>query len=431
MSWRIDLQKDGSGTSTGTFITSPLYAMALREALKKDAAKTGMTFRESIRDGKHHMAAIFAFNSLSTLEQRINSFASGDTTNRFTVKTSRTGDRLVEHSIRVGKAKRDQALAFIGALVFRGKMFRYELGAPTGTVDPNPARLGDLEIDPSQNDNGAVWTIPMETLLAQGYESLLVSFMTSLNLGSSNATSDQSLSGPPIPYKDQGAARQTSTGLIEHRQENFRWPIEVPTFSGNPPNDYATFGVGKKGYFHAGVDIKSSNLPLDKTRVKAIANGIIEDIFRTSDTTTRCDGVTPFAIRTDNHGFGNTIILKHSDKLYSLYAHLHCVESKLEKGTSVSQGEPIGLMGNSAYEKRECNLESDCNPQSTEDRGFGKHLHLEIKKRGILTNPDGPADQYFAYTKDHPDKYGYLDPKKIIGPWPSTAALVRRFSSCL
>lgn len=212
----------------------------------------------------------------------------------------------------------------------------------------------------------------------------------------------------------------SSKHLLVEKTSNFIWPVEDPVFSINPPNDFGSKDIVKKGYYHAGVDIKSESQDESKTPVSVVADGKVVAIFKTKDTKTRCDENTPIGntvASEDNHGFGNTIIIEHDDNMVSLYAHLDCIEPGIEIGSEISQGDKIGNLGNSAYEKRVCSNGDVCNPSAPKDKritGFGKHLHLEIKKKGILTNPEG-SGLHFAYTPNHPDNYGYYDPKKIIG----------------
>lgn len=198
-------------------------------------------------------------------------------------------------------------------------------------------------------------------------------------------------------------------------KQQFIWPLDNPKLSGN--NDYGTIRQKDKKY-HAGMDINSSDLPLDKMPVKAIGKGVVYAMFKTRDTGKRCDGETPFDVSNDNHGFGNTVIIQHDDTRYSLYAHLDCVKPGIQVNHEIKQGDKIGIMGNSAYDTRECNKGEACKLSTPKVKdGFGKHLHFEIKKEGILTNPERPTETYFAYTPEHPDKYGYFDPKGIIGQW--------------
>jgi murein DD-endopeptidase MepM/ murein hydrolase activator NlpD len=58
-------------------------------------------------------------------------------------------------------------------------------------------------------------------------------------------------------------------------------------------------------------------------------------------------------------GYGNLVILKHGDNLYSGYAHLS--EANVRKGESIKSGQKIGVCG--------------CTGNST-----GPHLHFEIKE---------------------------------------------------
>lgn len=185
--------------------------------------------------------------------------------------------------------------------------------------------------------------------------------------------------------------------------QTFLSPVVNFRFSANPPNDYATFNlVGNKKY-HTGIDIISDQHSLTDTPIYVIADGTVENICRTNDTDKYCDG-TPLditSISTANHGYGNTVIVKHDNGLYSLYGHLDGIEKSIKKGAKIKQGQKIGKMGNSAYEKRESS--------------FGKHLHFETRKFGTLHSSDKKGNYYWGYTLEHPDELGYLNPKKYIG----------------
>lgn len=64
-----------------------------------------------------------------------------------------------------------------------------------------------------------------------------------------------------------------------------------------------------------------------------------------------------------NSGFGNYIVIKHSNGLYSLYGHLSSIS--VSKGDSVNRGQIIGVMGNTG-------------------NSSGTHLHFELY--GIASN---------------------------------------------
>lgn len=71
----------------------------------------------------------------------------------------------------------------------------------------------------------------------------------------------------------------------------------------------------------------------------------------------------------DNSGFGNCIVIQHSNGLYSLYGHLASVS--VRAGQSVSKGQVIGVMGSTG-------------------NSSGRHLHFELydpSNRSQVINP--------------------------------------------
>jgi hypothetical protein len=60
-------------------------------------------------------------------------------------------------------------------------------------------------------------------------------------------------------------------------------------------------------------------------------------------------------------------------------------------------------MGNSAFDKKR-------------DPTFNPHLHFEIKDRGVLGDRIDDGD-YWGYTPDLPDGFGYYDPRIFITPF--------------
>lgn len=63
---------------------------------------------------------------------------------------------------------------------------------------------------------------------------------------------------------------------------------------------------------------------------------------------------------TGNKSYGNAVKIKHDNGYYTLYAHLK--EVYVKKGEYVTQGQVIGLMGNTG-------------------NSYGKHLHWEVRNK--------------------------------------------------
>jgi phosphodiesterase/alkaline phosphatase D-like protein len=189
------------------------------------------------------------------------------------------------------------------------------------------------------------------------------------------------------------------------------WPV--------PPNigqDYAQYDWGKADEHHTGLDISGVK---GKTTVRAAADGWIVKIQENDDTKT-CGGRSGTGC--EDHGFGNTVIIKHqigSTVVYTQYSHLDSIEESLKQAcgpvdrgrkkrrtckvpVEVKANQELGTVGCTAYGNSDCN---ENNPP---------HLHFELKDFGTLT-PAGDDKQLddddgFGYTFSHPDKVGYHDP---------------------
>lgn len=99
--------------------------------------------------------------------------------------------------------------------------------------------------------------------------------------------------------------------------------------------------------FHYGLDMAAPH----KTPVRAIAHGVI------------------LKAGNDNDGFGNSIVIAHSNKLKSRYAHLARCHVKV--GDTIEQGQLIGLVGNTG---------------NVRGRN-GVHLHIELLLYGKRIDP--------------------------------------------
>jgi len=147
------------------------------------------------------------------------------------------------------------------------------------------------------------------------------------------------------------------------------------------------------GKFHTGDDYYNSNL-------KALA--------------TNC-GVVVSKITNgqSDHGFGNTLIIKHTllgGVVYSVYGHLASFAQGTNVGSSVSRGQQIGTIG-----------------KTGSGSGNIVHLHFELKSSPTLANPSafgsiGAGTQYGyvpinagTRTATSATNYGYFKPTSFYG----------------
>lgn len=124
------------------------------------------------------------------------------------------------------------------------------------------------------------------------------------------------------------------TKVISEGSGRFAWPVIGATLS-------SKFGV-RWGKLHKGIDLASGNHSI-----------LAAD-----------SGKVVFAGK--KNGYGNAIIIDHSNGYRTLYGHLSKIS--VRKGQTVEKGEKIGVMGNTGH-------------------SFGTHLHFEVIKNGDVTNP--------------------------------------------
>jgi murein DD-endopeptidase MepM/ murein hydrolase activator NlpD len=96
---------------------------------------------------------------------------------------------------------------------------------------------------------------------------------------------------------------------------------------------------------HTGVDLSA---PLG-TRVRCVADGTVETVQQ-------------------HPGYGNMVVIRHSAKIKTVYAHLNEFAAGLRPGDSVSQGDLIGYVGRTGW-------------------ATGPHLHFEFMVDGHHTDP--------------------------------------------
>ena len=127
------------------------------------------------------------------------------------------------------------------------------------------------------------------------------------------------------------------------RKALLRSPLEFSRVS-------SSFGMRKHPFLqtwraHQGVDYAA---PVG-TRVRAVGDGIVE-----------------FAGR--QGGYGNVVIIRHDSSNSTVYAHLSAFGRGIRAGARVSQGDTVGLVGQTGW-------------------ATGPHLHFEFRVAGAARNP--------------------------------------------
>ena len=180
-----------------------------------------------------------------------------------------------------------------------------------------------------------------------------------------------------------GAEEEESTSTSSCDGNSYWWPIgsaEVTTengvtfASGNPVASTLTAYFGGDDSVHNGnhgaIDI-SNGLGVGGTNIIAAKDGVV--IYPTSDSQTGYAD-NGYVGNSDGGGYGNYVIIEHSDGNYTYYAHMAQNSITVMSGDTVKQGQVIGKMGHSG---------SSTLP----------HLHFEVRSGGnTIANRVDPLD---------------------------------------
>lgn len=177
-----------------------------------------------------------------------------------------------------------------------------------------------------------------------------------------------------LPFLDEWTLTQAHEGEHTHRDEyRHAWDFEVMDEEGKKYSGYGT----QVGDFYA------FNKP-----VLAPADGIVQDIR---------DGIPDNPVGEMNLGanWGNTIILKHAENVYSKLSHLKQGSIKTFKGAYVKQGEVIAYCGNSG-------------------RSPVPHIHFQLQADPFIGSKtiDFPIANYLLKTKNGYELKTYDRPRK-------------------
>ncbi|GAA4079603.1 M23 family metallopeptidase [Amphibacillus indicireducens] len=177
---------------------------------------------------------------------------------------------------------------------------------------------------------------------------------------------DEALGGIEIPFEDENLLNletvptddllltshlvdryHQTIASIEQLEENL---LYIPTHWPTDPNKITSpFGprndpFNRSRAIHSGIDVRGKT----GTPIYAAADGTVQ-------------------LAQYHGGYGNTIIINHSDRYETLYAHLSKIS--VEQGDQVLKGDVIGELGSTG-------------------RSTGPHLHYEIIKSGKAVDPE-------------------------------------------
>ena len=164
---------------------------------------------------------------------------------------------------------------------------------------------------------------------------------------------------------------------------SYWWPIgsaEVTTqngvtfASGNPvASEITAFFAGNDDVHqgnHGAIDISNGN-GVGGTNIIAAKDGVV--IYPTDDSQTQYAD-NGYIGNNDGGGYGNYVVIEHSDGNYTYYGHMAEGSITVRAGDSVKQGQVIGKMGHSG-------------------NSTGVHLHFEIRSGGnTSSNRVDPLD---------------------------------------
>jgi murein DD-endopeptidase MepM/ murein hydrolase activator NlpD len=144
----------------------------------------------------------------------------------------------------------------------------------------------------------------------------------------------------PFPSRVPSAPRETAPPEPESEIPDFSLPLQAPVSSNFGPREDP---VSHRPSFHKGIDLAAP----EGTEVRAARGG--EVLF------VGYDG-----------GYGNSVVVRHSQGFQTRYAHLGSVNVKA--GETVEDEQLLGVVGNTG-------------------RSTGPHLHFEVIRNGEQVNP--------------------------------------------
>jgi urea transporter/murein DD-endopeptidase MepM/ murein hydrolase activator NlpD len=169
-----------------------------------------------------------------------------------------------------------------------------------------------------------------------------------------------------LPFLGQWTVTQAHNGKHTHRQAwKHAWDFEISD---------------SEGFFHSGDGSKAEDYYCYNKPVIAPADGWVEEIL---------DGVEdnlPGEVNLEQN-WGNTIVIRHHDKVFTKLSHLKNGSFRVEKGDFVKRGDVLALCGNSGRSPR-------------------PHLHFQVQSDPFIGSPT--LNYPFAFYIQGGDKYSLV-----------------------
>lgn len=155
-------------------------------------------------------------------------------------------------------------------------------------------------------------------------------------------------------YADIGSLSSPVPGLTAATKGNI---------TGGSRFGYRMHPIWNTWKLHTGIDLGGNVGATYGTEVSASLDG---EVVFISNTCTHNYGKTASNCCNCGGGYGNYVIIQHSDTTKTLYAHLQSIDCSI--GQTVSAGDAIGEVGSTGYSS-------------------GAHLHFEVQYNGVPTDP--------------------------------------------
>ncbi len=260
--------------------------------------------------------------------------------------TSQSGDRLTIERDSSGniRVRKEAAAPAMTVVEMRSATIRHSLFGATDSVglpDSIATKLADLfgtEIDfHTDLRSGDQFSVVYETIYDHG-----VPVRTGRVLAAEFV--NQGKRHVVVLYKGASGKEQYYTAEGRSLRQGFlRSPLAFTRISSGFGRRFHP--IHKNWRTHAGVDFAAPT----GTPVKASSDGVVE------------------FVGTQN-GYGNIVVLRHSNRYATAYAHLSRFATGLKKGMSVSQGDLIAFVGSTGW-------------------ATGPHLHYEVRVNNVAQDP--------------------------------------------